>query len=232
MNVLVKRWLRVPLAIIVTAVVMLSVVYGVSAAGNGVGHGGGHGHGRGASIERTESAVAFRNDMRKLWEDHITWTRLFIVSFAADLPDLGPTTDRLLQNQTDIGNAIKPYYGDAAGDQLTELLRQHILTAADLLAAAKAGDTAAFNEANAAWYANANDIAAFLHSANPDIWPLDDLQAMMSAHLDLTLEEGAARLHGDFAGDIAAYDKVHGEILQMADMLSLGIIDQFPKEFR
>ncbi len=232
MDVLLKRWFRVPLATIVTAGVVLSAVYGVSAGGNGVGHHGDHGRGRAPSIERTESAVAFRNDMRKLWEDHITWTRLFIVSFAAGLPDLGPTTDRLLQNQTDIGDTIKPYYGDAAGNQLTALLRQHILTAADLLAAAKSGDTAAFDQANAAWYANANDIAAFLHSANPDNWPLADLQAMMKAHLDLTLEEGAARLHGDFAGDIAAYDEVHDEILQMADMLSLGIINQFPKQFK
>ncbi len=144
MNVLVSRWWRVPLAVVVTAAAMLAIVYGV-AADSGSGDDGSHGRGRGASIERTESAVAFRNDMRKLWEDHITWTRLFIVSFAADLPDLGPTTDRLLRNQTDIGDAVKPYYGDAAGDQLTELLRQHILTAADLLAAAKSGDTAAFD---------------------------------------------------------------------------------------
>src|SRR5688572_12154878 len=54
--------------------------------------------------------MALHNAMRKLWEDHIAWTRLFIVSAAADLPDKAATTERLLQNQTDIGNAIKPYY--------------------------------------------------------------------------------------------------------------------------
>jgi len=80
---------------------------------------------------------AFQAAMRKLWEDHITWTRLFIVSAAADLPDKGPTTNRLLQNQVDIGNAIKPYYGDAAGEKLTVLLKEHITTAAELVAAAK-----------------------------------------------------------------------------------------------
>lgn len=54
------------------------------------------------SVSSDQSRMAkqtdFRNAMRKLWEDHITWTRLFIVSAAADLPDKGPTTDRLLQN--------------------------------------------------------------------------------------------------------------------------------------
>ena len=91
--------------------------------------------GHGAAAEK----AAFHDAMRVLWEDHIVWTRQFIVSAATasgDLPDIGPTADRLLANQTDIGNALKPFYGDAAGDQVTALLRDHILTAADLIARA------------------------------------------------------------------------------------------------
>lgn len=170
----------------------------------------------------------FRSAMRKLWEDHITWTRMFIVSDAANLPDLGPTATRLLANQADIGNAIKPYYGDAAGEKLTGLLRSHILTAADILAAAKAGDDAGTQSAVSRWYANADSIASFLSAANPNNWPLAEMKMMMKDHLDLTLEEAVDRLHGDYEGDIIAYDKVHGEILRMADMLSEGIILQFP----
>jgi hypothetical protein len=71
----------------------------------------------------------FQDAMRRLWEDHITYTRLYIISAAGNLPDKDATAQRLLQNQTDIGNAIKPFYGDAAGDQLTSLLKQHILGA-------------------------------------------------------------------------------------------------------
>ena len=78
-------------------------------------------------------AGAFQDAMRKLWEDHITWTRLAIVSFAHDLPDLPATQARLLRNQVDIGNAIKPYYGTAAGNQLTALLKEHIVGAVALL---------------------------------------------------------------------------------------------------
>jgi hypothetical protein len=177
---------------------------------------------------------AFHDAMRKLWEDHITWTRMFIVSKAtlsSDLPDIGPTVDRLLQNQEDIGDAIKPFYGVAAGDDLTALLRVHILTAADILTAAKAGDSAALETASAAWYANAHDIAVFLHEANPRNWPLADLDAMMKDHLDLTLVEAVARLQGRYADDIAAYEDIHIQILEMADMLSDGIIRQFPEKF-
>ena len=184
--------------------------------------------GNSAAATRT----AFRAAMRQLWEDHITWTRLFIVSAVADLPDLGPTTERLLRNQQDIGNAIKPFYGEAAGTQLTTLLREHILIAADILSAAKLGDGAALDEASARWYENANDIAAFLNAANPRNWPLDEMRAMMRSHLDLTLAEAVARLTGDFASDIALYDQVHVQILHMADMLSAGIINQFPNRLR
>jgi hypothetical protein len=202
----------------------------VAALGLGLATASSHADAHGATATR----AAFHDAMRKLWEDHITWTRMFIVSAATEaenLPDLGPTTDRLLANQTDIGNAIKPFYGDAAGDALTALLRDHILTAADIIAAAKAGDSDALAEASAAWYANADEIAAFLSDANPQHWPLEDMQAMMKSHLDLTLEEAVARLQGRYADDIVAYDAVHQEILEMADMLSDGIIAQFPSKF-
>lgn len=182
--------------------------------------------------KQTDSAVAFHDAMRKLWEDHVTWTRLYIVSAVAGLPDQGATAERLLKNQEDIGDAIRPYYGDEAGDALTELLKEHILVAAELIDAAKAGDSAAFDDTNARWYANADEIAAFLNSANPENWPLDEMQAMMRDHLDLTLQEASARLNGDYEADIAAYEEIHLQILHMADMLSEGIIIQFPKEFR
>src|SRR5881392_1307792 len=102
----------------------------------------------GAAPPPSMTKPEFRAAMRKLWEDHITWTRLFIVSAVADLPDKDATTQRLLQNQVDIGNAIRPYYGDAAGDKLTALLKEHILGAAELVGAAKAGDSAALKTAS------------------------------------------------------------------------------------
>ncbi len=175
--------------------------------------------------------LVFQQAVRKLWEDHVTWTRVYIIAALADLPEADAAAQRLLQNQTDIGNAVKPFYGDEAGEQLTALLEDHILIAVDLLAAAKAGDAAKFEDANERWYQNADDIAVFLNSANPKQWRLREMKTMMKDHLDLTLEEATARLNEDWAGDVAAYDKVHDEILHMADMISDGIIRQFPKSF-
>ena len=169
-----------------------------------------------------------RAAMRKLWEDHVTWTRLFIVSTLADLPDTAATTERLLQNQTDIGNAVKPFYGDAAGSKLTGLLREHILIAADIVKAAKAGDTAKLESSKTRWVANADEIAAFLSGANPKNWTAGDMKTMMREHLNATTVELEARLKKDWKADVAAYDRVVDQILKMADMLTDGIIKQFP----
>jgi len=177
------------------------------------------------------SALAFHDQMRKLWEDHITWTRLAIVDLASGAADTGPTVDRLLQNQVDIGNAIKPFYGAVAGDQLTALLKTHIVQAADIILDAKAGNTAGVDENVTAWYANANEIAAFLSSANPANWPLNTMKDLMKMHLDLTLKEATAQLSGDYATSISTYEQVHLEILGMADALSQGLIAQFPQMF-
>ncbi len=183
----------------------------------------------GGTISRASADL--HDSMRKLWEDHITWTRLVIVSTAAGLPDLTATTERLLKNQADIGDAIKPYYGNEAGDKLTVLLREHIVGAANVLAVAKTKDVSKLETAKAAWYANGESIAAFLSAANPGAWLLADMQAMMREHLDLTLVEAVAQLEGRYPDSVAGYDKVHAAILTMSDMLSDGIVKQYPKQF-
>jgi hypothetical protein len=193
-----------------------------------------HGHGAADAVpvQRTSKQAAFQDAMRKLWEDHITWTRLAVVSLAHDLPDLPATQARLLRNQTDIGNAIKPYYGRAAGNQLTVLLKEHITGAVALVQAAKAGDEVAVEQRSAEWYANGNEVADFLHEANPQNWPRKRLRRMMKGHLDQTLREAVHRLEGDYDADVRDYEEIHHHILAMADTLSSGIVKQFPRRFR
>jgi hypothetical protein len=213
-------------------IALASMLVVLAISGTHEGHAEGTHHNAMAAKAPTTKQVAFHDGMRKLWEDHITWTRLAIVSFAADLPDLQATEARLLANQDDIGNAIKPYYGRAAGNALTKLLKEHILGAVTLLKAAKSGDSAAITKASADWYANGNQIADFLHSANPHSWSRQAMRRMMKVHLDETLSEAQHRLEGNYAADVRDYDAVHHHILEMADMFSAGIIHQFPRRFR
>jgi hypothetical protein len=179
----------------------------------------------------TSSELDLRQGMRSLWEDHVAWTRLAVISLTTGSPDTKATVARLLHNQSDIGNAIKPYYGAKAGNQLTGLLREHILVAADLIAAAKAGDKAKLTKEQAAWQRNADAIAGFLNKANPDAWKLPEMKGMLRSHLALTTQEVVARLQGKWGADVRAYDAIVKQALGMADMLSEGIIAQFPARF-
>ena len=175
--------------------------------------------------------VAIHEAMDKLWTDHVTWTREVIIDFFAKSPSLKPDRARLLRNQTEIGNAIKPYYGAAAGNKLSKLLHTHIMEAVPVLTAAQNGDKAALTKALKTWYANAHQIAVFLSNANPTSWPLAATADMMKTHLQLTTDEAVAQLKRQWSGSIAAYDKVRGEILMMASTLADGIVKQFPERF-
>src|SRR3954447_16546509 len=187
---------RTPALAVLISVAAATLVIAVSGAREGRAESG---HAMAvATADMNQKELAFHDAMRKLWEDHVTWTRLAIVSFANDLPDLPATETRLLRNQTDIGNAVKPYYGRAAGDRLTALLKDHILGAVALLQAARAGDQGLIKQRSDEWYANARQIADFLHKANPRNWPRTDLREMMETHLDQTLDEATHRLQGNY----------------------------------
>jgi hypothetical protein len=175
-------------------------------------------------------AAVLHRQMRALWEQHMEWTYGTVVAFAGGAPGLTATLDRLLQNQSDLGNAIKPYYGTKAGNELTTLLTKHITDAVPVLTAAQAGDQAALDSAIAAWKANARQIADFLAAANPH-WDQTEMRTMMATHIDQTVAYAAAQLTGHYARSIRIYGHAEHHMLRMADMLSNGIIAQFPGRF-
>ncbi len=178
----------------------------------------------------TKAAVELRVAMRQLWDDHMVYTRNFIISSLAGLDDAGKVAERLLRNQDDIGNAIKPVYGEEAGKKLTALLREHILIAADIVTAAKTGNNDGVTKGQERWRGNADEIAVFLSGANPN-WKLDEMKNMLYKHLATTTNEVVSRLKKDWIGDIEAYDEGHAHMMMFADMLTSGIVKQFPEKF-
>ena len=176
------------------------------------------------------AAIQLRQDMRTLWTEHVVWTRAYVVAAIAGGPDAQAAATRLLKNQEDIGAAVGTIYGKAAGDKLTTLLKEHITIAVDLIKAAKAGDKAAQQQADAKWKKNGGEIADFLSKANPN-WPRATLADMMNKHLSTTTDEVVARLTKNWDADVKAYDAVYAHIRAMADALSDGIVKQFPAKF-
>lgn len=178
----------------------------------------------------TPSGSALRVAMRKLWSDHVFWTRDYVVNAIANSESAQESANRLLRNQEDIGKAIVPYYGKEAGDKLTTLLKEHITIAVDLVAAAKTNDHNKLKDADTRWTNNANQIANFLGNANPH-WPEAQVADLLSLHLELTKTEATSRLTKKWEDDTQAFDDIFNEIMTLADALAAGIVKQFPDKF-
>ena len=178
----------------------------------------------------SDAIWSLRAALRRLWADHVIWTRQYVVAALAETPDVEAAAGRLLKNQEDIGGAVVPFYGEAAGAALADLLKQHILIAVDLIEAAKAGDEAKFQVEDARWTQNAEQIADLLSGANPN-WPTKDVVDLLGLHLSLTKQEVVARLQKDWAADVEAFDQIFTEILTVSDVLADGIVKQFPDRF-
>ena len=180
-------------------------------------------------VSSTAKGVTLRDDMRKLWSDHVIWTRQYINAAVANEPTAAPAAERLMKNQEDIGKAIVPFYGEAAGTKLTDLLKQHITIAVDLVKAAKSGDKAKLTDGDKRWHDNAAEIATFLSGANPN-WNKEAVLAMLNEHLTLTTEELTTRIEKKWAENTAVFDKIYDQALMMADAMADGIIKQFPNK--
>jgi hypothetical protein len=174
------------------------------------------------------SQLAYHDEWRKLWEDHITWTRVVIIGILNELPGTNTYIGRLLQNYEDMEDALAPYYGDDA-EVLGDLIKDHLVIAAEILTALNNGQPT--DALIASWYANAHDIAVQMNEMNPQFWPLEETEQMWTDHLDATLEEATDHFTGNFAGEVAAYDRVHDMALEMADFISNGVMQQFPSQF-
>lgn len=172
----------------------------------------------------TRQQLCLMNQIQQLWAQHVYWTRSFIISTAADLGDLKPVTNRLLQNPKDFAQLLKPVFGAKAACRFQELFTQHLLIAADLVNAAKNGETEKASHARKKWYQNADEIARFLSSVNR-CWNEMVWKEMLYCHLELTEKEAALRLQGNYAADIEMFNEIEKEALKMANDMFCGIIN-------
>jgi hypothetical protein len=176
------------------------------------------------------SALSYHDSWRRLWEDHITWTRMVIIGISDSLPGTDFYVRRLLQNYVDMEDALRPYYGEQAA-LFSELLQEHLTIAADILVAAKAGNDDSLGRLLEEWRTNADALATQMNAMNPRNWPLEETRAMWHEHLDVTLAEATAHLSGDFSAELEAWEQVHDGGLMMADLMSNGVIRQFRGAF-
>ena len=174
-----------------------------------------------------KSKLKLINHIRMLWEQHITWTRIVIMSIVHNLPDTQLNIERLLRNPIDFQKTLVPFYGNRIALRFKDLLADHLTIAAELVNAAKSGNKQAAADAEKRWYANANEIAAFLGSINP-YWSQQDWKNMLNEHLSMTKSEAVDMLTQNYNASIEIYDEIERQALKMADVMANGIIRQFP----
>lgn len=184
-----------------------------------------------ASMTKNPKVLELNRAMRNLWNAHMYWTLITVDAYYNDPKGLSAKLDRLLQNQKDIGAAIVPYYGQAAGDQLAKLLTEHIQLAVPVLKAAKENDKRTLDKAVKDWYANAKDIGSFLASANPKNWTAKETQGALEMHITHTIAYSVSILKGDYTQSFGGFEEALHHMVYLADILTEGIVKQFPEKF-
>ena len=174
--------------------------------------------------------VQLLTQMNLVWEQHIMWTRMLLISIAENLKDLDATQTRLLRNPKDIADVFRRYYGNTVASRIQQLLTEHLVIGKDLIVALKNKNQEQANNLNTRWYQNADEMAEAFSSINP-FYPKEEVRKMLYEHLQLTTNEVNNRLQGKYKEDINSYDMVQKEILKMSQFFVNGIVRQFPNLF-
>ncbi len=172
----------------------------------------------------TKTDAHLRDCLRRLWEQHVYWTRMVILSIALALPDLEANTTRLLRNAPDFEKLLCHFYGNENAAEFSRLLTDHLTIAAELVTETKADNMSGAADAEKSWYTNANNIVCFLSRINP-CWSAKHMRKMWYEHLALTKKEAVAILNKDYTKSIEIFNQIEKEALIMADNFSNAIIN-------
>ena len=174
--------------------------------------------------------VQLLKQMNLVWEQHIMWTRMLLISIAENLKDLEATQARLLRNPKDIADVFRRFYGNAVANRIQQLLTEHLTIGKDLIVALKNKNQEEAKRLNTKWYQNADEMAEAFSSINP-FYPREEIRNMLYEHLRLTTNQVNNRLQGNYVEDINSYDMVQKEILRMSQFFVNGIVRQFQNLF-
>ena len=182
-------------------------------------------------LASVDTSIVLHTNMRKLCENHSNGMRNILFCLIDDLPGKAEAMQNLLENRLEIGNSIKPYYGDLIGNIFSEYLRLHIMLSIEAIKAIKKQDHEIIEAIDKRWKDNADELAIFMSKANPK-WNLEDLKIMLGQYVELSQEQILHRFARNYEGDVIAYEKLHSALLHISDFVSSGIALQFPKRFK
>lgn len=171
--------------------------------------------------ERNKSSalkVDLKSALRKLFTDHAVYM-VFLLKGIVDLTsDTQVFLTRLLRNQVDIGDQLKPIIGTDNGNKVTAVLTKHIKLAGSVITAETENDRN-LNLIIQDLFTNSADVAQVLSSLNPQLLPYAATKQMFDIHNQFVIDMTVARINGDFNREQQLYDGYYNEILAMSDAI-------------
>ena len=184
------------------------------------------------AMKESYKQVELQLTLRDLWTDHIFWVRSVVFSTKfGDTEAAKVAEENVVKNAKEIAGAVASFYGKEAGDKLFGLLAGHYGAIKEYLTAAMKGSKEEKDMAVDKLKKNADEIAAFLSSANPNNWPKDVLVTLLIAHGGHHIAQIDAVVAKDYTTEATIWENMKKHIYTIADALAGGIEKQFPKKF-
>jgi hypothetical protein len=166
----------------------------------------------------------------------------YSVSAFGNMPSTPAVEKNLSRNAAGIGDYFIPYYGITAGTKIGSLLTVICKTGVNVVNTIKSKQTdiIVYKEI---WSKQIDDLAGYLHELNPGQYPRDLTAEMLTNLTNFWVDDFQARFANDFASDAVALDNIlkvavtgipnhtNKGYSSIADILSRGIIAQFPLSF-
>jgi hypothetical protein len=158
---------------------------------------------------------------RKLFTDHAVYTKFYIESALTDQPDLSAITNRLFENQVEIGTNVGKIVGHEKGNKLIILLKQHIEAAANAVSVAKKGGD--LTDAKNKIFTNSAAVAKFLSRLSPKYLPYNVVKKQFDHHNKYVLEMVVLHLTKKYDREVVKYDEYYNHMLMFSDMLYVAL---------
>lgn len=184
-----------------------------------------------AAPAASNKAAATQDAMRDLWIGHVFWVRNVATStFAGDTAAAGAAEKQVVSNAEAIAGAIEPFYGKAASEKLFNLLAGHYGAVKDHITATQAGNSEGQKSALSKLTANANEIAAFLAGANPNL-PENTLKGLLVTHGAHHVQQNQQLKAKQYDQEAQTWTAMKDHMYVIADALTGAIAKQFPRKF-
>lgn len=188
-----------------------------------------------------ENTLVFRMDSRTLWTRYSLGLINFSVAIDGEIHSSPLVEIRLYNIALNLGNYFGPYYGISSAYTIGQLFITYAKIATDFVRAIYAGES--LDQFNARWVTTVDEISTYLNSLNPNYWPKPLLVDRFTQLYKTWTDNIVARHSKDIAQDTVSLDAIikvavsgipdhqQSNYLSIADLISRGIVMQFPVLF-